>query len=123
VKGFKIIISKDFDISNEILDCIVKNSKFIIGNSSAGVREAPYYNIPTINIGNRQNNRVKSNTIKTISFEKTQIIDSINTSLEIGKVEKDVDFGSGNSDKQFFDLLLKEEFWEISNQKQFKDII
>ncbi|KAB7884535.1 UDP-N-acetylglucosamine 2-epimerase (hydrolyzing) [Poseidonibacter ostreae] len=117
--NFKIFPSLRF----EYFLTLLKNSKFIIGNSSAGVREAPYYNIPTINIGNRQNNRVKSNTIKTISFEKIQIIDAINSSLKIGKVEKDVDFGSGNSDKQFFDLLLKEEFWEISNQKQFKDMI
>jgi len=29
----------------------------IIGNSSAGIREAPYYGIPIINIGTRQQNR------------------------------------------------------------------
>ncbi|MGG7033591.1 MAG: UDP-N-acetylglucosamine 2-epimerase [Flavobacterium sp.] len=36
---------------------LLKNSQFIIGNSSAGVREAPYYGLPIINIGTRQQNR------------------------------------------------------------------
>ncbi|MFZ0597346.1 MAG: UDP-N-acetylglucosamine 2-epimerase, partial [Flavobacterium sp.] len=35
---------------------LLKNSQFIIGNSSAGIREAPYYGIPIINIGTRQQN-------------------------------------------------------------------
>ena len=34
---------------------LLKNADFIIGNSSAGVREAPYYGIRTIDIGSRQN--------------------------------------------------------------------
>jgi UDP-N-acetylglucosamine 2-epimerase (hydrolysing) len=101
---------------------LLKNSKFIIGNSSAGVREAPYYNLPTINLGNRQKNRVKSNTIITIDFIKKELDKSIIKANLRGKVEKDVDFGDGSSDKKFFELLQKDSFWEISNQKQFKDL-
>ena len=36
---------------------LLKNCHFIIGNSSSGIIEAPYYGIPTINIGDRQQNR------------------------------------------------------------------
>ncbi|MFY9074619.1 UDP-N-acetylglucosamine 2-epimerase [Malaciobacter mytili] len=117
-KNFKVFPSLRF----EYFLVLLKFSKFMIGNSSAGIREAPYYNVPTINIGNRQNNRVKSNTIKNIDFKKNEILKSIDESLSIGKVEKDVDFGSGNSDKKFFELLVNKKFWKISNQKQFKDI-
>lgn len=116
--NFKVFPSLRF----EYFLVVLKNAKFMIGNSSAGVREAPYYQIPTINIGNRQNNRVKSNTIKTIDFKKEDIDNSIIEALKSGKVEKDVDFGDGNSDKKFFELLNTDSFWKISNQKQFKDI-
>ena len=34
--------------------------KVVIGNSSSGIYEAPAFRIPTINIGNRQNGRVKA---------------------------------------------------------------
>ena len=37
----------------------LKNSNYIIGNSSAGIREAPFYGINCINVGTRQNNRTK----------------------------------------------------------------
>lgn len=117
-KKFKIYPSLRF----EYFLVLLKNTKFIIGNSSAGVREAPYYNIPTINIGNRQNNRVKSGTIISIDFVEDNIDDAIKKSLSIGKIKKDVDFGDGNSDKKFLKLLQKESFWSISNQKQFKDL-
>lgn len=116
--NFKIYPSLRF----EYFLVLLKNAQFMIGNSSAGVREAPYYNIPTINLGNRQNNRVKSNTIISIDFIKEDINNSINKVLKIGKIEKDVDFGDGNSDKKFYELLQNENFWHISNQKQFKDL-
>lgn len=35
---------------------LLKNAKFLIGNSSAGIHEAPVYGVPTI-IGSRQKNR------------------------------------------------------------------
>src|SRR3989338_5380809 len=33
---------------------LMKNARFIVGNSSVGVREAPFYGIPSVNIGTRQ---------------------------------------------------------------------
>lgn len=117
-KSFKIYPSLRF----EYFLVLLKNAQFMIGNSSAGVREAPYYNIPTINLGNRQNNRVKSNTIISVDFIKEDIDSSIQKALKLGKIEKDVDFGDGNSDKKFYDLLQQRSFWNISNQKQFKDL-
>jgi len=117
-KKFKIYPSLRF----EYFLVLLKNAIFMIGNSSAGVREAPYYNIPTINLGNRQNNRVKSNTIISINFIKEDIGNSIQKVLEIGKIEKDVDFGDGNSDKKFYKLLQQKSFWNISKQKQFKEL-
>ncbi len=49
---FKIFPSLRF----EYFLTFLYHSKFMIGNSSAGIREAPYYNIPTIDIGSRQKN-------------------------------------------------------------------
>ena len=42
---------------------LMKFSKFIIGNSSSGLIEAPYFKIPAINIGDRQNGRIKHKNI------------------------------------------------------------
>ena len=42
----------------------LKNCDLIIGNSSCGVIEAPFYGITTINLGNRQNKRSSNNKSK-----------------------------------------------------------
>ena len=101
---------------------LLKNSEFIIGNSSAGIREAPYYHIPTINLGNRQNNRAKSNSIYNVDFSLENIKELINNIDGMKKTDLDVDFGKGNSDQLFHKLISGADFWNISCQKQFKDL-
>ena len=63
-KNFRIIRSMRFEFFLSAL----KNSSFIIGNSSAGIREAPFYGIPTINIGDRQLNRANLKSISNIGY-------------------------------------------------------
>lgn len=101
---------------------LLKNSQFIIGNSSAGIREAPYYGIPIINIGTRQQNRaVRADIINTDYSEK-----GINEALSIidsYKIQKaDNDFGEGNSAELFLKSLMKNDIWQLNHQKQFRDI-
>ncbi len=100
---------------------LLKNSMFIIGNSSAGIREAPYYGIATINIGTRQENRALHSHIINASYEENSIKDGLNTSFK--QIEKDSSaFGKGNSASLFLDSLKTESFWQLNKQKQFIDI-
>ena len=106
----------------------LKESQFIIGNSSAGIREAPYYNVSTVDIGTRQNNRSILDTIFNCSYEKEAILEAIKKVKEIKKETEDIDkekfhFGKGRSDKLFLKLLNSEEFWNIEHQKQFQEVI
>lgn len=58
---------------------LLKNAKSIIGNSSAGIREAPLYGVPTINIGTRQNDRiVRLDSIINVAYEEYKILEAIN---------------------------------------------
>ena len=54
----------------------------IVGNSSAGVREAPIYGVPSLNIGNRQKYRAKSKSIFDRSFSYKEIISVINKKIK-----------------------------------------
>ena len=105
----------------------LKESEFIIGNSSVGIREAPYYNVPTIDIGSRQRNRAQHQTIYNCGYEKEMIIDTINKvekvnkKLILNKKEKFY-FGKGRSDQLFLKLLNSQEFWNIEHQKQFQEL-
>ena len=101
---------------------LLKNCQFIIGNSSAGIREAPYYGIPIINIGTRQQNRAVHANIINVDYSKKNISEALRT-IDLHKVQQtDADFGKGNSAKLFLKSLEKEEFWKMNHQKQFRDI-
>ena len=101
---------------------LLKNSTFIIGNSSSGIMEAPYYGISTINIGDRQKNRLKSKLIKNIPFNENEILKAVKFSKN-RKILKRKFFGEGKAVKKIEKLLLTQKLWKISNQKNFIDII
>ena len=116
-KNFKIFPSIRF----EYFLTLLKNSKFIIGNSSCGIMEAPYYGIPTINLGDRQKNRVKNKNIININFKKNEIIKTIKK-IEKSKIKKNIFFGKGNADNIIIKILSSQKFWETNFQKNFIDI-
>jgi UDP-N-acetylglucosamine 2-epimerase (hydrolysing) len=113
---FKIFPSVRF----EYFLMLLKKADFMIGNSSAGVREAPYYGVPTINIGNRQMNRADSSAIINIQSKKQQIIEAVGKA-EKSHLNKSNTFGKGNSAQLFIDSLEASTIWNINHQKQFKD--
>ena len=100
---------------------LLKNSQFIIGNSSAGIREAPYYGIPIINIGTRQQNRVVHADIINVDYDEKNISEALKI-IDLHQIQQtDTDFGQGNSAELFLESLQKEAFWKMNHQKQFRD--
>ena len=55
-KNFRFFTSLPLDVFINLL----KKAQFLIGNSSCGIKEAPYYQVPTIDIGVRQQNRYQN---------------------------------------------------------------
>jgi UDP-N-acetylglucosamine 2-epimerase (hydrolysing) len=102
----------------------LKNSNYIVGNSSAGIREASYYSTPTVDIGSRQNNRSQGMSIFHAHNESSSILRSINLAKNFKKnyTNKDSDFGKGESDQIFLKLLNGDKIWNLDCQKQFQDI-
>lgn len=115
--NFKVFPSLRF----EYFLTLLKHASFIIGNSSAGVREAPYYQIPTINIGTRQQNRVLHSTLVNTDYTTAAIVTAI-AHLEPVTATTEAHFGTGKSAQLFLKSLEDVAFWEINHQKQFKDI-
>jgi UDP-N-acetylglucosamine 2-epimerase (hydrolysing) len=101
---------------------LLKKAKFIIGNSSAGIREAPYYGIPVINIGTRQQNRTLNADIINVDYQKENIIKALHSVTNHKISQAYNDFGKGNSAELFLNSLLSSKIWEINHQKKFKNI-
>ncbi|KAI3350331.1 UDP-N-acetylglucosamine 2-epimerase (hydrolyzing) [Clostridium botulinum] len=52
---------------------LLKYVDIMIGNSSSGIIEAPSFNLPVLNIGSRQNGRLKNNNIIDVGYNEEEI--------------------------------------------------
>ncbi|MFA5149997.1 MAG: UDP-N-acetylglucosamine 2-epimerase [Candidatus Omnitrophota bacterium] len=102
---------------------LIKNSRYIIGNSSAGIREAPVYAVISVNIGNRQRNRFYHETIINADYDKKSILDSIAKIKYMNKSAPCHHFGDGNSVSYFIKAIRSDKLWKTAKQKEFCDLI
>jgi GDP/UDP-N,N'-diacetylbacillosamine 2-epimerase (hydrolysing) len=97
----------------------------VVGNSSSGLIEVPSFNVPTINIGDRQKGRIKGNTIidvlpKRRSIKKGfKLLYSKEFKLNLKKIVNPYD--QGNTSKKIIKILksvkldniLKKSFYNV----------
>lgn len=102
---------------------LLKNTSFMLGNSSAGIRETCVYGIPSIDIGTRQNGRYSTEQLKNIlhvSENIEEIIKAIGLT-ENYRVRTEM-FGKGDSTERFMTIIQDEKLWSRHLQKHFCDI-
>jgi len=80
---------------------------FVIGNSSSGVIEAPYFNKVVLNVGSRQEGRDKDDLVKDIGTES--MLNAINEGFKDGWKNADCSnlYGSGDSSKKIVNIIKK----------------
>ena len=95
----------------------------VIGNSSSGIIEAPAFGKPTINIGNRQDGRLRANSIIDVGVTKQEIQTAIETALSPNWRERCAqtvsNYKLSNTAQLIADTLKNEE---LSLRKTFFDI-
>lgn len=106
---------------------LMKYSEFVLGNSSSGIIETPAFQVPTVNIGDRQRGRLQSDSIINCASDTDSIVSAIKTALsdEHRKVCKTVisPYGNGNAGKliaeKTVDIILN---GNIDLKKKFYDL-
>ena len=99
---------------------LLKYCSFIIGNSSSGIIESPFLKIPAINIGRRQNKRLKNKNIISVPHNINKIKKAINKSLKINKkslLKIKSFYGNGNANFKTFEILKKMSTKKIQTTK------
>lgn len=96
----------------------------VVGNSSSGIIEVPFFNIPTINIGDRQKGRILSESVIQAdpTFEAITLAHKKSSDISFRTKIKSQEqlYGSGNSVEKIMDVLrnqkvnnLKKSFYDI----------
>ena len=112
---FRLIPSMRFNYFSELM----KNAAVMVGNSSAGVREAPFLGLPSLDVGSRQNNRGDSPSITCANAaDNLTLINFLHNSW--GKrFSPSRSFGNGNAAGQFVSTLRLFNYWHLPTQKNF----
>ncbi|MBD3892469.1 MAG: UDP-N-acetylglucosamine 2-epimerase (hydrolyzing) [Hydrogenophaga sp.] len=114
---FRLIPSMRFNYFSELM----KHAAVMVGNSSAGVREAPFLGLPSLDVGTRQNQRAAATSITACSVFDRATIDSFLTQHWGRRFAADMAFGSGSASERFTSILEHGNFWMHSLQKSFTD--
>lgn len=88
------------NISRDMYLGVMNVADVMIGNSSSGIIEAPFFQLPFINIGTRQQGRQRAGNVIDVPYERQKIKEAIEYVLNnrdfrsaIGKVQNPYDLG------------------------------
>ena len=113
----KIVPSIRFEMFSRIL----RNARVVVGNSSLGVREAPFLGIASINIGTRQLRRSAAPSITNLPADQVADVADAITANWGRHFEPSASFGKGASREQFRAVIQDPAFWQFQRQKLFFD--
>lgn len=104
----------------------LKHVSLVIGNSSSGIVEAPALRKPTVNIGSRQQGRLRAETVIDVGVDTDAISRGISRALsrdfQEGLTEALSPYGSGGASsairrvlrQQPLEGLIKKKFYDVS---------
>jgi GDP/UDP-N,N'-diacetylbacillosamine 2-epimerase (hydrolysing) len=99
---------------------LLRYSNGLIGNSSSGIHEAASFDIPVINIGTRQQGRLRPLNVIDVDYSTDEIVDAIFRCQAIKKDKTNFinPYGDGKSAYKIVDLLKKIDIGEKIIQKR-----
>ncbi len=116
-KDHKFNIFKNFEYS--VFVNLMHHTSCMVGNSSASIRETPYLGTPVVNIGTRENGREMSINVKSVDYNRNDIIRGINHQLIAKRYEIDEIYGRGDSGKMIASILSELDLTYLQKQITF----
>jgi len=104
---------------------VMANAALMLGNSSSGIIEACSFGLPVVNIGTRQQGRVRGSNVIDVACERAAIIAGINQALDPAfrrQIEGSINpYGGGEASKVIIGRLKGVELGAQLITKRFHD--
>ena len=99
------------NLKTNIFVNLMRNAKVLVGNSSMGILEAPFYKLPVVNIGNRQKGRLNAGNVEFVDYNIDSILKAIQKACfnnsYIKKIKNiDNPYGDGTASEKIKNTLL-----------------
>ncbi|MFO0561583.1 MAG: UDP-N-acetylglucosamine 2-epimerase [Polyangiales bacterium] len=104
---------------------LLSHANVVIGNSSSGIIEAPFFRTPTVNIGERQAGRLRAGSVIDCDDDAAAIADAITTALSaafrrsIANVASP--YGNGHTAQSVVEVLRSVDLGQLK-KKRFYDV-
>ncbi len=98
-----LFINLPFEVYVNLMDMCA----CLIGNSSSAVREGAFLGVPAVDVGSRQQKRMKGKNLQEVPADRTAIKDSILHHLDRPRTEPEAIYGVGNAGKKIASYLAE----------------
>jgi UDP-N-acetylglucosamine 2-epimerase (non-hydrolysing) len=93
----------------------------MVGNSSSGLYEAPSFALPSVNIGSRQDGRVKASSVIDCAAERGAIRRAIEAAFARGRERVENPYGDGHASERILAVLKTINDPQALLAKRFED--
>jgi UDP-hydrolysing UDP-N-acetyl-D-glucosamine 2-epimerase len=104
----------------------LKHLSLMIGNSSSGIFEAPSFNMPAVNIGDRQKGRMQARNVFNVDYDVDQIATAAEKAMSYDRTKSCVNpYGDGRSSDRIADFIANVFSSRSKSEilhKQFQDL-
>ncbi len=112
-----------YSLGSKLYFSALRHCSVVIGNSSSGLYEAPSFEIPTVNIGDRQTGRIRAASVLDCSIDVASIVSCIRQALSTNCKGVANPYGDGYTAKRIVEVLAKWDGTNDIDRKKFRDII
>ena len=98
---------------------LCRHAAAVVGNSSSGIIEAPTLEVPTVNVGSRQDGRLKGPSIFDCAEDRSDIENALHDALEYDG-PFDNPYGGPGASEKIADILRMYEAVEIDMRKEWR---
>ena len=86
---------------------LLAGARCLVGNSSAGIREASYLGLPVVNIGNRQQGRERARNVIDVGYNAAEIVEATEKHLANGRYPSSPLYGDGKAGERIAQILAR----------------
>jgi UDP-hydrolysing UDP-N-acetyl-D-glucosamine 2-epimerase len=97
---------------------LLKKTDCLVGNSSAGIKECSYLGVPVVNIGTRQNGRMRAKNVIDVKYRESDIKSAIKYQIDHGLYKSSKLYYKEGTSKKIAQTLAKIKLY---TQKHFID--
>jgi UDP-hydrolysing UDP-N-acetyl-D-glucosamine 2-epimerase len=80
----------------------------LVGNSSAGIREASYLGVPVVNVGTRQIGRERAKNVIDVGYDAGQIARAVQQQIAHGPYPSSTLYGHGDAGEKIAEVIVEQ---------------